>query len=106
MMVGKIEEIVDRTVEKAESVKARTADTLSDASQKVRETDLDARGAEIKHFVSEADARTAHLREDLVQRVEPVEAFVKEHPFTSVLIAAGAAAGIGFLLGTLLSRRD
>lgn len=105
-MVGKIDEIVDKTVEKADSVKVHAADSLSDASQKMRAADINARGEEFKHFVNDLDARRAQIGSEIGHRAEPVETFIKEHPFTSVLIAAGVAAGVGVLIGSLISRRD
>ncbi len=97
--------------EAADAVRAAAGETVERARGKVAEVASAARqrgqqameGARVKY-----DAASERLREgsdkvgqDLGKLRGDVEGYVRENPGTSVLIAAGA----GFLVGWLLSRR-
>lgn len=100
-MAQNVERVVDTTVARAEGVKVQTADALEEAARKLRETNVAARGDEVKAILNDLETRTAELRSEVEKKVEPVETFITEHPFASVMIAVG----VGFMIGTLL-RRD
>jgi ElaB/YqjD/DUF883 family membrane-anchored ribosome-binding protein len=92
--------MVDTTVAKADNMKVQTADSLEELARKLREADLSLKGDEVKAMLNDAEARINELKEDIGRRVEPVETFIVDHPFTSIMIAAG----LGFLVGSLASR--
>ena len=94
--------MVDTTVAKADHMKVQTADALEEAARKLREADLSLKGDEVKAILSDVEARVDQLKADVEKKVEPVENFIVDHPFASVLIAAG----VGFMIGSLLSRMN
>lgn len=101
-MAEKVEHIVDTTVAKAENVKVQTADALEEAARKLRETSLESRGQDVKAILSDIETRTMQLKAEVDRKVEPVESFIVEHPLASVMIALG----LGFVVGSLMTRRD
>lgn len=94
--------VVDTTIEGAEKVKAQAADVLEEAARKLREMSITAKGGELKAALDDASEKIERLKAEVGRKVEPVEGFIKEHPFMSIAIAAGAGA----LAGALLARRD
>lgn len=98
-MAEKVEKMVDTTVAKADSFKVQTADVLEETARKLREADLSVKGDEVKAMLSDAEARISMLKADVEKKVEPVETFIEDHPFTSVLIAIG----VGFVIGSLVT---
>jgi ElaB/YqjD/DUF883 family membrane-anchored ribosome-binding protein len=98
-MAEKVEKMVDTTVAKADSFKVQTADVLEETARKLREADLSVKGDEVKAMLSDAEARINIIRGDIEKKVEPVETFIEDHPFASVLIAMG----VGFMVGSLVA---
>jgi ElaB/YqjD/DUF883 family membrane-anchored ribosome-binding protein len=99
-MAENVNRMVDTTVAKADNMKVQTADTLEELARKLREADLSIKGDEVKAMLTEAEARINELKTDIGRKVEPVENFIVDHPFTSIMIAAG----VGFMVGSLASR--
>lgn len=99
-MAEKVERIVDTTVEKADSMKVQTAEVLEEAARRLRDADLSVKGEDIKAVLNDVEARINQLRTDIEKKVEPVENFIVEHPFASIMIAAG----VGFMVASLASR--
>ncbi|HUL62408.1 MAG TPA: hypothetical protein VLT35_05040 [Methanocella sp.] len=91
--------MVDTTVGKADSMKVQTADALAELARKLREADLSGKGDDIKAALTDAEARLNAMSKEIGEKVEPAETFIIEHPFTSVLIAAG----VGFMIGSMMS---
>jgi ElaB/YqjD/DUF883 family membrane-anchored ribosome-binding protein len=100
VMAENVNQMVDTTVAKADHMKVQTADSLEELARKLREADISLKGDEVKAMLNDAEARIQELKADVEKKVEPVETFIVDHPFTSVLIAAG----VGFLIGSLASR--
>lgn len=96
------EHFVDTTVAKAGNVKSQTADALAEAARKLKDVDIQTRGEDLKAIIDDIEARTAQLKAEVDRKVEPVETFIVEHPLASVMIAVG----IGFMVGSLMTRRD
>jgi ElaB/YqjD/DUF883 family membrane-anchored ribosome-binding protein len=94
--------MVDTTVAKADHVKVQTADALEEAARKLREADISLKGDEVKAMLSDVEAHIDQLKADVEKKVEPVENFIVDHPFASILIAAG----VGFMVGSLISRMN
>jgi ElaB/YqjD/DUF883 family membrane-anchored ribosome-binding protein len=94
--------MVDTSVAKADHMKVQTADALEEAARKLRDADLSLKGDEVKAILSDVEARVDQLKADVEKKVEPVENFIVDHPFASVLIAAG----VGFMIGSLISRMN
>jgi ElaB/YqjD/DUF883 family membrane-anchored ribosome-binding protein len=92
--------MVDTSVAKADHMKVQTADALEEAARKLREADISLKGDEIKAMLGDVEARIDQLKADVGKKVEPVENFIVDHPFASILIAAG----VGFMVGSLASR--
>ena len=101
-MAEQVERIVDTTVAKAENVKVQTADALEEAARKLREASLESKGQEVKNILGDIEARTNQLKAEVDRTVAPVENFIVEHPLASVMIAVG----VGFMVGSLMTRRD
>jgi ElaB/YqjD/DUF883 family membrane-anchored ribosome-binding protein len=99
-MAENVERIVNTTVAKADSLKVSTADALEEAARKLREADVSGRGEDVKAALHDAEARIGQLKADVEKKVEPIEDFIVDHPFASVLIAVG----VGFMIGSLISR--
>jgi ElaB/YqjD/DUF883 family membrane-anchored ribosome-binding protein len=94
--------MVDTTVAKADHVKVQTADALEEAARKLRESDISLKGDEVKAILGDVEARIDQLKAGVEKKVEPVENFIVDHPFASVLIAVG----VGFMVGSLVSRMN
>lgn len=101
-MEEQVGKIVDTTVSKAVNVKVQTAEALEDAARKIRQADLEGRGEDVKAILHDLEVRTEHLKAEVDKKVEPVETFIVEHPLASVMIAVG----VGFIVGSLMTRRD
>lgn len=99
IMAEKVERMVDTTVAKADSFKVQTADVLEETARKLRDADLSMKGDEVKAMLNDAEARISLLKADVEKKVEPVETFIVDHPFTSVVIALG----VGFVVGSLIN---
>jgi ElaB/YqjD/DUF883 family membrane-anchored ribosome-binding protein len=97
-----VESAVDTTFGSAEKVKVQAADALEEASKKLREMSITAKGEDVKAVLNDTEARLGELKDQISKKVEPVEDFITEHPFMSVALAVGA----GLLIGSLLTRRD
>jgi ElaB/YqjD/DUF883 family membrane-anchored ribosome-binding protein len=100
VMAENVNRMVDTTVAKADNMKVQTADALEEAARKLREADLSIKGDEVKAMLSDAEARINDLKADIGKKVEPVENFIVDHPFASIMIAVG----VGFMVGSLASR--
>lgn len=96
--------MVDTTVAKADSFKVQTADVLEETARKLREADLSIKGDEVKAMLTDAEARISMLRADVEKKVEPVETFIVDHPFASVMIAVGLGFMVGSLVASMRSR--
>lgn len=96
--------MVDTTVAKADSFKVQTADALEETARKLREADLSIKGDEVKAMLTDAEARISMLRADVEKKVEPVETFIVDHPFASVMIAVGLGFMVGSLVASMRSR--
>ncbi len=97
-----MERAVDTTFGSAEKVKGQAADTLEEAAKKLRDMSITAKGEDVKAVLNETEARINELTAQVSKKVEPVEDFITEHPFVSIALAAG----VGLLIGSLLTRRD
>jgi ElaB/YqjD/DUF883 family membrane-anchored ribosome-binding protein len=98
----KVERVVDTTFGSAEKIKAQAADALDDAARKLREMSITAKGEDVKAVLKDTEAKISELKSQAGRDVEPVEDFITEHPLVSIALAAG----MGLLLGSLLTRRD
>lgn len=101
-MAEQVERIVDNTVAKAENVKVQTADALEETARKLREASLESKGQDVKAMIGDIEARTNQLKAEVDKKIEPVESFIVEHPFAAIMIAVG----VGFMVGSLMTRRD
>ena len=99
-MAENVNRMVDTTVAKADHMKVQTADALEEVVRKLREADLSLKGDDVKAMLNEAEARICELKADIGKKVEPVENFIVDHPFASIMIAVG----VGFMVGSLASR--
>jgi ElaB/YqjD/DUF883 family membrane-anchored ribosome-binding protein len=97
-----MERAVETTFGSAEKVKVQTADALEEAARKLREMSIAAKGEDVKAVLSDTEAKINELKSKVSKKVEPVEDFITEHPFVSIALAAG----VGLLIGSLLTRRD
>jgi len=103
-MYTKIESMVDTTVAKTDSVKVKTADVLEASARRLREADLSGKGGDVNAILNDVEARIGKLRAEVGKKVEPVENFIVDHPFASILIAAGAGIVVGSLVSRMRSR--
>ena len=96
---------------KADHLKSQTADALEEAARKLRNVDLAEKTDDVRRILHDAESRMNRFREEAGvefekleaeyhKKVEPVENIITAHPIPSVLIAAG----IGVLIGALISR--
>lgn len=99
-MTEKVDRIVDTTVAKADNVKVQTADALEEAARKLREADMSVSGENVKAILNDIDARTNRLKSEIGRKVEPIEVFITDHPFASIMLAVG----MGFMIGSLASK--
>ena len=101
-MEQNVEHVVDTTFGSAEKVKVQAADALEEAARKLREMSITAKGEDVKAVLNDTGARIDELKAQVGKKVEPVEDFITDHPFVSIALAAG----VGLLIGSLLTRRD
>lgn len=105
------EKMEDLTSVKTDQLKVQTADALEEAARKLRSIDISEKADEVKKILEDVESRMNRFRDEAGaefekieaeyhQKVEPVENIIITHPIPSVLIAAG----IGVLLGALISR--
>jgi ElaB/YqjD/DUF883 family membrane-anchored ribosome-binding protein len=105
------EKVEDLTSVKTDQLKVQTADALEEAARKLRSIDISEKADEVKKILEDVESRMNRFRDEAGaefekieaeyhQKVEPVENIIITHPIPSVLIAAG----IGVLLGALISR--
>jgi len=101
--------MVNAGVAGADHMKIQTAEALENAARRLRDTDIESRGEDVKEilhdveyrvnkFKAECGAGYERIEEGYHERVEPVENIIIDHPIPSVLVAAG----IGVLIGMLL----
>jgi ElaB/YqjD/DUF883 family membrane-anchored ribosome-binding protein len=104
-------EMNDLTNVKTDQLKVQTADALEEAARKLRGIDLSEKADEVRKILQDAESRMNRFRDEAGielekieaeyhKKVEPVENIIITHPIPSVLIAAG----IGVLIGALISR--
>ncbi len=101
-MAPNVEHMVDSTFGGAEKVKIQAADAMEEAVRKLRDASMTAKGEEVKAILHDTEAKLGQLKSQVGDKVEPVEEFITDHPLMSVAIAAG----VGLLLGSILTRRD
>ncbi len=101
-MEQNVEHVVDTTFGSAEKVKVQAADALEEAARKLREMSITAKGEDVKAVLNDTGAKINELKTQVSKKVEPVEDFITDHPFVSIALAAG----VGLLIGSLLTRRD
>lgn len=105
------EKMKDLTNPKTDSLKFQTADALEEAASRLRTVDLSEKTDDVMNILQEAEERMNRFRnetgvefekieEEYHKKVEPVENIITAHPIPAVLIAAG----IGLLIGALISR--
>ena len=105
------EKVEDLTSVKTDQLKVQTADALEEAARKLRSIDISEKADEVKKILEDVESRMNQFRDEAGaefekieaeyhQKAEPVENIIITHPIPSVLIAAG----IGILLGALISR--
>jgi ElaB/YqjD/DUF883 family membrane-anchored ribosome-binding protein len=105
------EKMKDLTNPKTDSLKFQTADALEEAARRLRTVDLSEKTDGVMNILQEAEERMNRFRNDAGvefekiadeyhKKVEPVENIITAHPIPAVLIAAG----IGLLIGALISR--
>lgn len=99
-MTENVDRIVDTTVAKADNVKVQTADALEEAARKLRQADVSVSGENIKAILNDIDYRTNQMKAEIGRKVEPIEVFITDHPFASVMLAVG----MGFMIGSMVSR--
>jgi ElaB/YqjD/DUF883 family membrane-anchored ribosome-binding protein len=106
-----INQVVNKGVSGADTMKLRTADALEEAAHKLRTTDLSMHGEDVKNVLHDAEARIHQFRDEVGmkyhemeaeyhKKVEPVETIISDHPIPAVLVAMG----VGFLFGMLISK--
>ncbi len=100
------DQFINSGVVDVDYVKLRTAEALEDAARNLRNTNVSAKGEDIKHILhgveSQVDQFKIHLGEDY-RRIEndyhsgtkSIEQAIIRHPVPSILIAGG----IGLLIG-------
>jgi len=105
------EKMIDSTIVKTDQMKVQTADALEQAARKLRNVNVSEQTDDVRKILQDVESRMNRFRDEAGiefekieaayhKKVEPVENIITEHPIPSVLIAAG----IGVLLGALISR--
>jgi ElaB/YqjD/DUF883 family membrane-anchored ribosome-binding protein len=103
------EKVVTAGVASADSYKIQTAEALEEAARRLRNTDVSAKGEDVRNILNDVEYRVNQIKTDLSagyerleadyhKKVEPVEHIIIDHPIPAVLIAAG----IGVLIGMLI----
>jgi len=106
-----VEKMIDSTIVKTDQMKVQTADALEQAARKLRNVNVSEQTDDVRKILQDVESRMNRFRDEAGiefekieaeyhKKVEPVENIITEHPIPSVLIAAG----IGVLLGALISR--
>jgi ElaB/YqjD/DUF883 family membrane-anchored ribosome-binding protein len=101
----------DSTIVKTDHLKVQTADALEEAARKLRNVDISEKVDDVRKILQDVESRMNRFRDEAGiefekieaeyhKKVEPVENIITAHPIPSVLIAAG----IGVLIGALISR--
>ncbi|MFY9800830.1 MAG: hypothetical protein WAK10_06250 [Methanoregula sp.] len=96
---------------RTDHLKVQTADALEEAARKLRNVDMSEKADDVRKIVQDIESRMNRFRDEAGvefekieaeyhKKVEPVENIIITHPIPSVLIAAG----IGILIGALISR--
>jgi ElaB/YqjD/DUF883 family membrane-anchored ribosome-binding protein len=65
---------------------------------------LDAGSADFARFRGRLEKNLRHARKDANRRVVATRRYVHQHPWMSIVVAAGAAAVAGAVAGRLLGR--
>jgi ElaB/YqjD/DUF883 family membrane-anchored ribosome-binding protein len=105
------EKMEDLTNIKTDHLKVQTADALEEAARKLRNINISEKADDVRKIVQDIESRMNQFRDEAGvgfekieaeyhKKVEPVENIIITHPIPSVLIAAG----IGVLIGALISR--
>ena len=105
------EKIKDSAIDKTDHLKIQTADALEEAARKLRNVNISEKADDVRKILQDVESRMNRFRDeagiefekieaDYHKKVEPVENIITAHPIPSVLIAAG----IGVLIGALISR--
>lgn len=105
------EKFIDSTIVKTDQMKVQTADALEEAARKLRKVDVSEKADDVRKILQDVESRMNRFRDEAGiefekieaayhKKVEPVENIVIAHPIPAVLIAAG----IGVLIGALISR--
>jgi ElaB/YqjD/DUF883 family membrane-anchored ribosome-binding protein len=105
------EKMKDSTIVKTDHLKVQTADALEEAARKLRNVDISEKVDDVRKILQDVESRMNRFRDEAGiefekieaeyhKKVEPVENIITAHPIPSVLIAAG----IGVLIGALISR--
>jgi ElaB/YqjD/DUF883 family membrane-anchored ribosome-binding protein len=105
------EKMKDSAIVKTDHLKVQTADALEEAARKLRNVDISEKADDVRKILHDVETRMNRFRDEAGiefekieaeyhKKVEPVENIITAHPIPSVLIAAG----IGVLLGALISR--
>lgn len=105
------EKMKDLTNPKTDNLKFQTADALEEAARRLRTVNLSEKTEDVMNILQEAEVRMNRFRneagvefekieDEYHKKVEPVENIITAHPIPAVLIAAG----IGLLIGALISR--
>jgi ElaB/YqjD/DUF883 family membrane-anchored ribosome-binding protein len=84
-----------------------TRDTLQPAARARAgdESAAEAVAETLEHVRDTAGQLYRRAKDQALEKERRVEGYVQEHPWKSMLIAAGVGAGIGLLAGVLLARR-
>jgi ElaB/YqjD/DUF883 family membrane-anchored ribosome-binding protein len=105
------EKMEDLASVKTDHLKVQTADALEEAARKLRNVDISEKADDVRKIVQDVESRMNRFRDEAGvefkkieaeyhKKAEPVENIIITHPIPSVLIAAG----IGILIGALISR--
>ena len=105
------EKMKDSAIAKTDHLKVQTADALEEAARKLRNVDISEKADDVRNILQDVELRMNRFRDEAGiefekmeaeyhKKVEPVENIITAHPIPSVLIAAG----IGVLIGALISR--
>ena len=109
---GSVNTIPDEGRRDGDHLLMKAADTLQEAAERLRNTNLSMAGEEIRIILQDAESIIEELKAaggpdlDKIEsgcqkNIQSVEHLIQDHPIPSVLVATGA----GVLLGMLLSGR-
>ncbi len=105
------EKMIDSTIVKTDHMKVQTADALEEAARKLRNVNVSEKTDDVRKILQDVESRMNRFKDEagiefekieaeIHKKVEPVEHVIIDHPLPAVLVAAG----IGILLGALISR--